>query len=131
MSSILAPSSLHSQRLCRWLHILSERCKAWRNWHQKDIDVDDLPQRFRDVQGDSDPPLSSYARCVEVVDMLENVLPPDMYRTLTGLMFSILMDQEEEPRDVPSPAKRSPVASTLPAFEDEASGKNGYYNALC
>jgi hypothetical protein len=28
--------------------------------------------------------------------MLESVLPADMYRTLTGLMFSIMMSQEAE-----------------------------------
>jgi hypothetical protein len=62
----------------------------------KNTGEDDLPEHFHDVQGDSDPPLSSYARCVEIVEMLESVLPIQMYRTLTGLMFSVLMDQESE-----------------------------------
>ena len=61
--------------------------------------------------------------------MLESILPSEMYRTLTGLMFSILMDQESEPRDAPSPVKHSGVASALPAFEDEPSGKNRYNHA--
>ena len=53
--------------------------------------------------------------------MLESVLPAEMYRTLTGLMFSILMDQESELEHaatgvaVPSPRE----------FEDGLSGKNG------
>jgi hypothetical protein len=45
--------------------------------------------------------------------MLESILPSEMYRTLTGLMFSILMDEESEIED-----QRQP--------QDRSCGKNGY-----
>ncbi len=69
-----------------------------------------------------------YCRCVEVVDMLESVLPAEMYRTLTGLMFSILMDQE-------SGLEHAATGVAVPSpreFEDGLSGKNGCgMNAVC
>jgi hypothetical protein len=77
------------------------------------------------VQGDADPPLSSYARCVEIMDMLDSMLPAETYRALTGLMFSIMMDEECEIEDEAlgsqAPADRSP-----PEMDHAPSAKNGY-----
>ena len=111
--------------LCRWLHKLSERCKAWRQFDGKDCDADDVPQRFREVQGDADPPLSSYARCVEIMDMLDSVLPAEMCRTLTGLMFSIMMDAECEIEDA-ALGSQAPAGPMPPEMERAPSAKNGY-----
>ena len=83
---------------------------------------DDVPEHLHEVLGDSDPPLSSYARCVEVVEMLESILPTEMYRTLTGLMFSILMDQETELKDENRSQQRP---GRLQQFQDRSIGKNG------
>jgi hypothetical protein len=84
---------------------------------------DDLPEHLHEVLGDSDPPLSSYARCVEVVEMLESILPKEMYRTLTGLMFSILMDQETKPEDENHSLQRPGQLQQLQ--QDRSNGKNG------
>jgi len=54
--------------------------------------------------------------------MLESVLPAEMYRTLTGLMFSIMMDQESE-LEKSATGEETPSS---PEYDDRLSSKNGY-----
>ena len=112
-TSHITPHTSHLTPRHRWLYKLSERCRAWRKLKRFSTGEDELPEHLHEVLGDSDPPLASYTRCVQVVDMLESILPSEMYRTLTGLMFSILMDEESEIEDQHQP-------------QDGSSGNSGY-----
>ncbi len=57
--------------------------------------------------------------------MLDSVLPAEMCRTLTGLMFSIMMDAECEIEDAEL-GSQAPADQSPPEMDHAPSAKNGY-----
>jgi hypothetical protein len=76
-----------------YLHKLSERVERWEQVSLDFLDVDPqvLPNEFREVKGDADPPHAEYAYQANVIQMLEDALPARVHRVLTGVMFSYFM----------------------------------------
>jgi hypothetical protein len=76
-----------------YLHKLSERIERWEQVSSDYWDVNpmELPNEFREVKGDADPPHAEYAYQANVIHMLEEALPAKVHRVLTGVLFSYLM----------------------------------------
>jgi hypothetical protein len=76
-----------------YLHKLSERVERWEEVSSDywDVNPKELPNEFREVKGDADPPHAEYAYQANVIHMLEDALPARVHRVLTGLMFSYFM----------------------------------------
>jgi hypothetical protein len=61
---------------------------AWRSFPKKRLSKDDLPAEFREVKGLADPPLAEYSHLVEMQDMLDAYISPEMQRTLCIVMLA-------------------------------------------
>ncbi len=72
----------------RYLHKLTERMHAWRNFGNKQLSPEQLPANFRVVKGLSDPPQAEYSHLVQLQDLIDAYVPQDMQRTMFAVMLS-------------------------------------------
>jgi hypothetical protein len=77
-----------------YLQKLSERVQRWESvsWKYWNVEPNNLPEEFREVSGEADPPHAEVAYQANVIHMLEDALPPNIHRVLTTLMFSYFMN---------------------------------------
>jgi hypothetical protein len=54
---------------------------VWRLFPKKNLSWHDLPAEFRNVKGLSDPPHAEYSNLVEIQDMVDAFISPEMQRT--------------------------------------------------
>ncbi len=54
---------------------------SWRSFSKKHIPWHDLPAEFQNVKGPADPPHAEYSNLVEIQDMVDAFISPEMQRT--------------------------------------------------
>jgi hypothetical protein len=69
------------------MHKMTQRMSAWRSYPKKHLSWHDLPAEFRDVKGPADPPHAEYSVLVEIQDMVDAYISPEMQRTQYILML--------------------------------------------
>ncbi len=72
----------------KYLHNLTERMTAWRNFPHKELPSDQLPVQFVEVKGALDAPHAEYKRLCRIQEMADAYIPADMQRTMFALMLS-------------------------------------------
>ena len=65
----------------RYLHKLTQRMSSWRSFSKKHISWHELPAEFQNVKGPADPPHAEYSNLVEIQDMVDAFISPEMQRT--------------------------------------------------
>ena len=66
----------------QYLHKLSQRILSWKRWPKKNMPFDELPNEFRDIKGDSDPPHAEYSHLFEVTQTLNAMASPEIRETM-------------------------------------------------
>jgi hypothetical protein len=84
----------------RYVHKLKERMSVWRLYKEKMTPIEDLPAEFGEVKGPADAPFAEYSDYVDLEDMLNAQLSPEMQRTLFVQLFAEQLNiaREIEPR---------------------------------
>ena len=72
----------------KYLHKLTERMAHWSSFSGQDCDYEDLPQEFRNVLGDMDPPHAEYSHLCELQKFADHYITPKMQRTMFIMMLS-------------------------------------------
>ena len=72
----------------KYLHKLTERMAPWNSFSGQDCDYEDLPQEFRNVLGDMDPPHAEYSHLCELQKFADHYFAPKMQRTMFIMMLS-------------------------------------------
>ena len=72
----------------RYLHKLTQRMSTWRSFPKKHLSWNDLPAEFRDMKGLADPPHAEYSHLVEMQEMVDAYISPEMQRTLCIVMLA-------------------------------------------
>jgi hypothetical protein len=61
---------------------------TWRSFPKKHLSWNDLPAEFRDMKGLADPPHAEYSHLVEMQEMVDAYISPEMQRTLCIVMLA-------------------------------------------
>ena len=61
---------------------------TWRSFPKKNLSWNDLPAEFRDMKGLADPPHAEYSHLVEMQEMVDAYISPEMQRTLCIVMLA-------------------------------------------
>lgn len=67
---------------------MTQRMTAWRSFPKKESPWEELPSEFREVKGSSDPPLAEYSYLVEIQDLVDAYISPEMQRTMCVMMVA-------------------------------------------
>jgi hypothetical protein len=61
---------------------------TWRSFPKRQLHLNDLPAEFRDIKGLADPPHAEYSHLVEMQEMVDAYVSPEMQRTLCIVMLA-------------------------------------------
>lgn len=79
----------------KYLHNLTERMAAWRNFSDKHLPPEQLPKEFFDLKGQLDAPQAVYERFYRIQEVMNNFIPVEMQRTMCAMMLSGIMKQPD------------------------------------
>ena len=80
----------------KYLHKLTERMTAWRDFPDKHLPPVMLPKEFVDIKGHLDAPLSAYDNLSRIQETADALIPAEMQRTMFAVMLSEMMCQPEQ-----------------------------------